>query len=581
MSGSGFGPELERAAGDAAARGGDLVRLKELLLGPERRALDAAQQRIESLERAERELPRRLPGALEAAARGDGAARVAAALAEPVAQALGAAVQRDRHSLIDALFPIIGPLIRKSIAEALRNLVADLNAAVESSFTLHGLKWRLEAWRAGVPYAHVVLKHRLAYRIEHVFLIDAASGLVIDHEAAPDLPALDADAIAGMLTALGDFVGDSVGRAGGGALESVRVGEYLVWVVPGPRANLACFMRGVPPGELRALLEQRLEEVHERLAAIMAGGARAEAPPWRELLDPPTLQRAVGAEPDAPAAAPSRWPLLIVLVAVLALLATFAAGRERWNARVDALRARLVAHPGFVLTGIDARPWRELVVHGLLDADAEPLAPLLAGFDGVRTRLDAAGYVSGDDAVVERRARRLLAPPDGVRIAVRRGVLRLDGRAPADWIARAGERAGWIAGVARSELALTPELDAAVAARAELERLAADLAARPVVFVDDVRAADGADARVDELAGAVRRAQALAASAHVGLALVAVGTNDAPGSDAINRRVRLARARWLADALAARGVADAIDTGEDARGERRGAYLRLAIGAPR
>ena len=215
MTSSGPGQDSREPSADVAAAVSDLLeespppgefeRLRELLLGEERRALDAARARIAELERTQDNLSQRLPGALEALADEASTTRVANALAAPVSQALGAAVQRNRQSLIDVLFPIIGPLIRKSIAEALRNLVADLNGAIESSFTLRGLKWRVEAWRAGVPYAQVVLKHRLAYAIDHVFLIERDSGLVLHHEAAPGLPELDKDAIAGMLTALGDF----------------------------------------------------------------------------------------------------------------------------------------------------------------------------------------------------------------------------------------------------------------------------------------------------------------------------------------------------------------------------------------
>jgi len=592
---SGIGEALDDRPGGApsavAPPENDFDRLRELLVGDERRALDAAQARIAELEAAQQALPRRLPEALEALNReGEPAtARVAGALAEPVAQALGSAVRRNRQSLIEALFPIIGPLIRKSIAEALRNLVADLNAAIESSFTLRGLKWRIEAWRGGVPYAQVVLKHRLAYRIDHVFLIERDSGLVLQRESSPDLAPLDADAIAGMLTALGDFVGDSVGQGDGGTLESLSVGEHLVWVVQGPRANLACFMRGVPPAALRALLEQRLEDIHAQWANAPDEDLRTvrNSVAWHEQLQPMALLRDATAADEGPARRPSRWPLLAVLLAILVALAWFLARRERWDARVEALRAQLAAHPGFVLTGIEERPWRALTVHGLVDADAEPPAALLAAADlgGVVPKLAATGYVSGDDAVVARRAMRLLAPPPTVRATVERGVLRLDGVAPEAWIAAARERAPWIAGVARAEFSLAPATDAAQAARAELDALAARLPQLEVRFLDAAQPAPGADAAVAQIAEAARRAQALARTAKADVELVAVGTNDETGSDATNARVRALRAQWLAQALAAQGVAGAApETGPqpvDPLANRRTAHLRLAVGEAR
>lgn len=593
MTPSGSGQDSREPSADLAvaalAEGtspGGFERLREILLGEERRALDAARARIAELERAQHNLPQRLPGALEALADEASTTRVANALAAPVSQALGAAVQRNRQSLIDVLFPIIGPLIRKSIAEALRNLVADLNGAIESSFTLRGLKWRIEAWRAGVPYAQVVLKHRLAYAIDHVFLIERDSGLVLHHEAAPGLAELDKDAIAGMLTALGDFVGDSVGDRAGGTLESVRVGEHLVWMLHGPRANLACFIRGVPPQSLHGLLEQRLEEIHTRLAADAGEDPRSPQNQaiWHDALQPPALIQEAGSAAGAEERkSPSRWPLLLILLVLAALLFAFLLSRERWQARVDALRGRLDAHPGFVLKGIEAKPWSRLVVRGLLDPDAAPLAPLLdaAAFGGVEPTLEATGYLSTDDAVVERRAQRLLQPPDGVRIAVKNGTLNLSGSAPQAWLDTAGQRAGWIAGVARVESTLTPEVDPVAAARAELQRLARGLPSTQVGFLEDATPADGAADAVEAIARDARRAFELAKIGKVRIRLTCVGANTEIGSEQTNQRLRVARAQWLALALAARGVGGAeggaLATDGDAGLNRRVAYLRMTV----
>ncbi|MEO6687970.1 MAG: hypothetical protein ABIS07_01020 [Dokdonella sp.] len=539
----------------------DFDRLRELLFGDERRELDEAHARIATLEHSQRDLPQRLPEAAIQALRGEGLnPRVAQAFAEPVAQALGAAVQKNRQNLIDILFPIIGPMIRKAIAEALRNLVTDLNGAVESSFSPRGIGWRIEAWRAGVPYAQIVLKHRLTYQIDHVFLIDHASGIVLQHESAPELPPLDADAIAGMLTALGDFVGDSVGQGPSDTLESMRVGEHVVWVIEGPRANLACFMRGVPPNELRVLLEQRLEEIHARIAGTPEADLRSPANTevWHALLEPASLLREVAAREQPPSKVFSRLPLVLVLSLALLALGWFAVSRYRWNSRIEAVHAQLVAHPGFALTGLTSRPWRSLDVQGLLDPDAQPLEGILAGADlgSIKPTLDLNGYLSSSDAIVERRALRLLAPPDGVRVAVKSGVLALAGNAPEAWIAHARERAGWIAGVTRVDSTLSADVDPAVVARAELDRLLLESNARQIPFVQDAQLAPGAEAVVDALAANLQRALALANVANVELELFAVGNNDDSGSAETNARVRAQRAQWLALALSARGIVD-------------------------
>ena len=565
----------------APAAGDDLDRLREILFGEERRALDTAHARIAELENTQRELPRRLPdAAIEALRAEQSTTRVAEALSKPVAQALGAAVQRNRQGLIDALFPIIGPLIRKSIAEALRGLVLDLNGAIESSFTPRGLKWRIESWRAGVPYAQVVLKHRLAYGIDHVFLIEADSGLLLHHESAPGLPLLDADAIAGMLTALGDFVDDSFGQGGGGTLDSAQVGDYLVWVEHGPRANLACFMRGVPPTELRGQLERRLEDIHARFPAFARDSgaqASAESAEIGELLAPLALLRDAQG-PAAPARAPSRWPMLLIVVLALAALAWYFSSLERWNQRVEALRAQLQAHPGFVLQRIEAKPWRALSVHGLIDPDAEPVEPVLARADlgAVEPTFDVGGYLSSDDAILVRRAERLLAPPAGARLSVVSRVLRIEGRATPDWIERARERAAWVPGVARVEFSAQDDVDPASAARAEFDALRSALAQRRVRFGEDTQVAEDGEAVVEAMVADVRRLRALASTLGTRLALTAVGANDVSGSAGVNASMRAARAQWLAAALAARGVDGVATDATVISHDTRAAYLRVS-----
>ncbi|MBK9654189.1 MAG: hypothetical protein IPO66_01475 [Rhodanobacteraceae bacterium] len=225
----------------------DFDRLREVLLGAERARLDQHDGAIEQARQAHATLPEQLPQLLEAAQRGDGREALHRALAPAVAAALGDAVKRDRRTIVDALFPIIGPTIRKAIAEALRSFVGDLNRALEQSLSLRGWAWRFEAWRSRVPYAQVVVKHTLRYRIDHLFLIERESGLLLHRYSAPELPDLDSDAIAGMLTAIGDFVRDSVqaDADSDGGLASATVGEHLLQVSRGrspcsPASCAAC-----------------------------------------------------------------------------------------------------------------------------------------------------------------------------------------------------------------------------------------------------------------------------------------------------------------------------------------------------
>ena len=123
----------------APAPASDLDRLKDILLGDELGALDALDARVDEPNGSNPTCRRACRGASKARGRhgAHGAARWPSRSA-----ALGAAVRENRQVIVDVLFPVIGPAIRKAIAEALRNLVADVNGAIESSFTPRGLRWR-------------------------------------------------------------------------------------------------------------------------------------------------------------------------------------------------------------------------------------------------------------------------------------------------------------------------------------------------------------------------------------------------------------------------------------------------------
>ncbi len=559
----------------------DLDRLRHLLLNDEHEALARAQQRIDELEKTHRELADLLPGLVSAAPREP----MSRALATPVAAALGNAVHENRASIVDALFPVIGPIIRKAIAEALRGLMSDLNQVLEHGLSPRGIRWRMEAWRSGVPFAQIVLKHSLRYQIDHVFLIERDSGLVLHRESSPGLPDLDADAIAGMLTAIGQFVRDSVGRDAGDSLEAARVGEHVLWLLDGPRASLACFIKGVPPNSLRIVLGDRLELIHAQWSESSDESAPSDST-LAASLDPVDLVAASAALDNAdgaPRKGPARWSLLIILLLLLLGLGWHFLRNERWNERVAGLRAELVAHPGFLLTRIESRPWKKLTVVGLIDADAKPLQPLLDQTDlgDIKATLDTRGFLATDDAIVLKRARRLLQTPAHIELTVVDGVLDVRGQAESDWIAGHQRQAAWVAGVQQVHWKVTETSDGVANARVQLDALVDKLASETILFGKDVEPLGDVETQLQHIVGWLDRAQALAAAAELNLHLRIDGYNDVSGADNVNAKLRLARAQWLRDKLLEMGAAPkllqsvALYTDTDAGEGIRGVAVRL------
>ncbi len=527
----------------------DLAELRELLLGAERRRLQNLERRLDAAGLTREELAELLPEAIVLRAGRD--RQLARALAPTVENAIGESVRRNPREIATAIFPVLGPAIRKAIAEALAGLVASINSAVEHSISPRGLRWRLEAWRTGVPYAQIVLKHALVYRVEQVFLVHAETGLLLAHAWTPELPPSDPDLISGMLTAIRDFVADSFARDGdAGGLRRFSVGELTVMVEQGPQAVLAAVVRGQAPDALLVKLQDTLERVHLEYAEALAGfeGDTAPFEPARPLLEE-CLATVISTRRER---GPRRAAWLSWAAAAVLLLALLVWLRLRSEQRWDRAVERLESEPGIVLTRAERGGGRWSFA-GLRDPLAPEPASLLAAAGADTSRVSATWepYLSLRPELVLARARQLLSPPSTVTLDLAADTLRMRGSAPLEWLAATAHTASLPAGVARVdpsgvEPIVPPEL-------ASLER---EVEGSRVLF--DVGSAalrpDGR-AAVTEVAAGFARLEAGSADIGVRASLELVGRTDPIGSDSTNQALSRSRGEAVLAALSGRGVA--------------------------
>jgi outer membrane protein OmpA-like peptidoglycan-associated protein len=525
----------------------DLAELRELILGPERRRLAELERRLDAgLSREE--LAELLPEAI--ALRTGRDRQLARALAPTVERAIGESVRRNPRPIATAIFPVLGPAIRKAIAEALAGLVSSINRTLEHSLSPRGLRWRLEAWRTGVPYAQIVLRHALVYRVEQVFLIHRDTGLLLAHAWAPDLAASDADLISGMLTAIRDFVADSFSREReAGGLRRFSVGELTVMVEQGPQALIAAVVRGEAPDTLLSRLQDALETVHLQFAGALTDfdGDTERFGAARPLLEE-CLATVVATDPTPDMRSRRSWVALALAALLVALVlgGLILRSRIRWDRAV----ARLRAEPGIVVTEAERR-WGGWRFAGLRDPLAAEPAALLAGLGA-----DTAGmpqrwepYLSLRPEMVLARARRMLAPPPGVTLTLAGDTLRAAGTAPLGWVA--GSRTATLPpGTAALDLA-----GVTLAIPPALAELRDTIEAERVLF-EVGSAALGARARgiIEQAAGAFGRLESGAAALGARASLELVGRTDPTGTDAANQALSRDRAEAVLQALAGGGV---------------------------
>ena len=203
-----------------------LDELRSLIVGTTERRVERIQDRLDNPEQRADDISRVLPRAVSLSASRDG--KLATALLPLTERAIRASIKKDRQVFVDVLFPVMGPAIRKAIAATIQGLIQNFNQILEQSFSIKGLRWRLEAFRTRRPFAEVVLLHTLVYQVEQVFLVHRESGLLIDHVVAKTAVTQNPDLVSGMLTAIKDFVQDSFGAAQEDTLDTFQVGRRKV-----------------------------------------------------------------------------------------------------------------------------------------------------------------------------------------------------------------------------------------------------------------------------------------------------------------------------------------------------------------
>lgn len=377
-------------------------KLRTLLVGPEQNRLSVITEELRTKAVRPEDLAEKLPEAI--ALRSSRDDQLGRALSPTIDTALRESIRRDPSEIATAIFPILGPAIRKAIAEAMAGLVRSINSAVDQSLSIQGMKWRIEAWRSGVPYPEVVLKHALVYRVEQAFLIHAETGLLLEHVSAADLEVTEADLISGMLSAIQDFVRDSFKQGDGAMLRTFSVGDHTVQVEAGPRALLALVIRGQAPDSLLERQQDTLETIHLEFAAQLAD-FNGDAAPFRRtrplLEDCLETVLSTSQSKERSRFAWLRWGLpLILLLIVLGTL--FVRSRMNWNRGLDALRAE----PGLVV--VDAsRGLTRWNISGLRDPIARDAGMVLksAGVDPGTLDGKWRGYLSLDPAIVTARTR--------------------------------------------------------------------------------------------------------------------------------------------------------------------------------
>jgi hypothetical protein len=404
----------------------DMERLQDLILGEEKDRLHKLDHRISDLESRTSDIAEVLPAAMSRVA-ADPASRPD--FERPVVNTIRSAIKRDADSFAEALFPVLGPAIRRAVADALRSMVQRINVALENSFTIKGLRWRIESARTGVPFAQIVLRHTMLYAVQEAFLIQRGSGLVLAKVQRDETLTLDEDAVASMLTAIQSFIQDSFGESGDEPLRSAELGNRTLWVINGPVAVLACVITGIPPSPVRDELLDLLETMHARFGSEFHGNPeKLDNNAGLASLMNETLREEADEAVESSKRAKNMlvWGVGILLLVAYLAYSGFNAYRDRQF--MEKVEGVFKAQPGYLVTESSMQN-HVLNLSGLQDPLASSVSQLFEANEipPEKVDFDFSPYQSLETDIVTSRIRRQLELDESVGLNLSGANLQVDG----------------------------------------------------------------------------------------------------------------------------------------------------------
>jgi len=373
--------------------------------------------------------------------------------------------------------------------------------------------------------------------------------------------------ISGMLSAIQEFVRDSFQAGGGETLQLLRVGELTIAVEQGPLAIVAIVVRGVPPADLRAPLQEVVEKIHAEMCEELES-FRGDAAPFivvRSLLERCLVERK--REPTRGIAL-SRIFSWLVLIAAALFVVRYLAVLGMVRVERDRLVDVLDREPGYAVlsTRIDLVD-RVLHVHAVRDPLARDWQVLReqANVDPRDVVMHWTLYESLDPSILLARVKEILEPPDSVTLSLENGVLHASGSAPHRWIARASTIAVAMPGIrAFDSTALAdPAGDAVLRTKRSIEAMHVEFQAGSTTAMDQAAFA--------KLRDAVQEADKAAQDADLFVHVRVIGAQEYSAQNG----TALARARVLCTALEARPLSR-VRCSAAASSEPRGAETRAA-----
>ncbi len=225
--------------------------LKTILLKDDREFAQEITRKIQFLEKHQKNLSERVDPILDDRL-SNFVDEIPETLGPAITETLRSEIKRSQETVAEALYPVLGKMVKKYIQNEIKLLNQSINERLNSTFSIKRWFWSKKRKQKEVS---ALLKNEYQAKIEQIIVVEKGSGLVKANYALN--PAMDEDVVAGMLTAIKSFAEDAYKKRD---LELERIDYELFTIHLQNFSNyyIAVAMTGIYDDAARSRLEDIL-----------------------------------------------------------------------------------------------------------------------------------------------------------------------------------------------------------------------------------------------------------------------------------------------------------------------------------
>lgn len=234
-----------------------LVLLKELLLTDDRTLIDSLESRIKELEtivEKQENLSKKVNPIIDNKLN-TYTKEIPEKLGPTITRSLKNEIENSKDQVVDALYPILGKMIKKFIQREFEILSEKINKQLQKSFSFKNWFRKIKSKVSGVEEESLIIKELVNTEIQEVFVINKDSGILIANFSRTNT--VDKEVLSAMLTAIKSFVEEAL-KLDKESLESIEYGTYNIHLQNFGSYYIAVVLHGAFDNEHKTKLESKL-----------------------------------------------------------------------------------------------------------------------------------------------------------------------------------------------------------------------------------------------------------------------------------------------------------------------------------